>query len=186
MKGMAKTWVEKTLLDEMDHLYHVALRLTRDPAVADDVVQETYARALRARSSLRDAARARAWLFSILRNVFLNHAKRERRFRLVDVEQADEAVQTTFFETEQRLLAVESAAALERALMEVPPEFRMAVMLCDVEDFSYAEIAEMMDCPIGTVRSRIARGRALLASKLQNSALTSASQAGRRGGLGMG
>jgi RNA polymerase sigma-70 factor (ECF subfamily) len=157
----------EALVAELDHVYHVALRLTRDPAVAEDMVQETYARALDAQNSLKDAAKARVWLFSILKNCFFNYAKRERRLRLVNVEESEHLASTVDFPAEQRLLSIESAGVLEEALAALPPDFRMAVLLCDVEELSYAEIAEAMDCPVGTVRSRVARGRSLLAADLR-------------------
>jgi len=166
---------EREVLQYLDGLYGFALHLARNPEDASDLVQETYARAFRARSQYRLGTNARAWLFAILRNTFLNARRADGRApRTVPCEWIDELP-----EGEENELPIRDSADphrcflndllredIEKALAELPEEFRSAVVLCDVEEMSYADIADVLGVPIGTVRSRIHRGRAILQRKL--------------------
>jgi RNA polymerase sigma-70 factor (ECF subfamily) len=168
---------EQEVLQYLDGLYGYALHLTRNPEDASDLVQETYARAFRARSQYSLGTNARAWLFAILRNTFLNVKRADGRSpRTIPCEWIDELA-----EGDESELPIQRSADphrcflnsllkddIEKALSELPEEFRSAVVLCDVEEMPYAEIAEVLGVPIGTVRSRIHRGRAILQKKLQD------------------
>lgn len=173
-----KEQFESEILGFLDGLYGYALRLSRNRDDACDLVQETYARAFRARSQYRLGTNARAWLFAILRNTFLNDQRaRGRAPKTVPCEWIDELgeggegeeVPAGRTRDPQRCLFNDILREdIDRALEELPEEFRSAVVLCDVEEMSYAEIAEILEIPIGTVRSRIHRGRAILKKKLSD------------------
>lgn len=164
---MSTKGLSDILLKEIDHVYHMALHLTRNATLAEDMVQDTYVKALEAMPSLKHPEKSRAWLFSILRNCFFNHVKRERKLHLI--EEDAEFVSVDSLANASSFNDIESSWILEEALSQISDEFRMAVLLCDAEGLSYAEAAEAMDCPLGTVRSRLARGRSLLAVKLSQS-----------------
>ncbi len=166
---------EAEVLGFLDGLYGYALHLTRNPDDAADLVQETYARAFRARGQYRLGTNARAWLFAILRNTFLNDRRAAGRSpRTVSCEWLDEVKgeeQEGFAsphspDPQRRFVTGLMRQDIEKALLALPEEFRSAVVLCDVEEMSYAEIAQVLDIPIGTVRSRIHRGRAILRRSL--------------------
>jgi RNA polymerase sigma-70 factor (ECF subfamily) len=161
----------------LDGLYRTALRLTHVPADAEDLVQETYLKAFRAVDRFQAGTNLRAWLFTILHNTARNRARdRARDTVTVDseaVERADEGVgawsRTGVVETPETLLLRETLTPdLQAAIEALPGAFRQAVWLRDVEEFSYAEIAEMLSIPVGTVMSRISRGRRLLFDRLQH------------------
>lgn len=163
---------EAEALPWLSDVYRFALSLTRDEANAEDVVQETYLRAYRSWHTYQPGTDARRWLFTICRNVFLR--TRERESRQVDVEDGDvEAVAAVRQledaprdSAEALLSRVDLAPALDRALRDLPEPFRSAVVLVDVEDQSYEAAASILDVPIGTVRSRLFRGRRLLQNEL--------------------
>jgi RNA polymerase sigma-70 factor (ECF subfamily) len=156
----------------LDDVYRFAVSLTRDPSDAEDVVQETYLRAYRSWHTFQPGSDARRWLFTICRNVFLR--SRERARHEIELGDADEesmnAVQyhagLVRDGTDQLLARADLGPALEQAIGELPEPFRSAVVLVDVEDQSYEAAAEVLDVPIGTVRSRLFRGRRLLQEKL--------------------
>jgi len=152
-------------LSYLEELTAFASRLTRSAADADDLVQATYERAFRSWPSLREPRACRAWLFRIARHLHV-HRKRATSARpeLRPVEPGDRLAPEPLVspETVERLQGRE----IEAALLQLPPEQREAVLLCDVWGFDYAEIAEVTGAPLGTVRSRIARGRARLAALL--------------------
>jgi RNA polymerase sigma-70 factor (ECF subfamily) len=167
---------EAEALASLDSLYRTALRLTRDPADADDLVQETYLKAFRAADRFTPGTNLRAWLFTILHNTARNRV-RDRAREAVDVD--SEAVERSAdtrgvgaggqFETPESLLLRDALAPeLQEAIDELPAAFRQAVWLRDVEEFSYGEIAQMLEIPIGTVMSRISRGRRLLFERLHH------------------
>ncbi len=138
-----------------------ARRLTRSPSDADDLVQDTYDRAFGHWQTLRELRSCRAWLFRIARNLWTDRARsaaaRPELWLVADPDSS--ALQSTVSaECVERL----DARELEAALRQLPPEQREAVLLCDLWGFSYGEIAEIMACPLGTVQSRIARGRTTL------------------------
>jgi RNA polymerase sigma-70 factor (ECF subfamily) len=159
---------EAEALASLDSLYRAALRLTRVPADAEDLVQETYLKAFRAAASFEPGTNLRAWLFTILHNTARNRARdRARDMVAVDSDAVDEATDfapaTGRPETPETLLLRDTLAPeLQAAIDGLPEAFRQAVWLRDVEEFSYAEIAEMLQIPIGTVMSRISRGRRAL------------------------
>jgi RNA polymerase sigma-70 factor (ECF subfamily) len=159
----------KEALSYVDGLYGTALRLTRRPADAEDLVQDTYLKAFRASAQFERGTNLKAWLFTILHNTFRNMRRHDGRNPVdVDsaaVEQAADArgMQQT---PEQLLARATLDADLQAALDGLPDAFRQAVWLRDVEEFAYAEIAQMVGVPIGTVMSRISRGRRMLFERL--------------------
>jgi RNA polymerase sigma-70 factor (ECF subfamily) len=152
-------------------LYNAACRMTGNEHDAEDLAQETYAEAFRHADQLRNLARCRAWLFRILRNRLVSRERARRaRPELVVLEGGTDAAETSAPEVmlslERDVLVRLARPAIARALARLPEELRTAVLLCDLEGFTYEEIAEIMQCPIGTVRSRIARARARLMQQL--------------------
>jgi len=162
---------EADALPYLDQLYGTALRMTRSPADAEDLVQDTYAKAFAAFRSYEQGTNLRAWLFRILRNTFINNYRKAQRQPSSD--SSEELTDGQLLDLEQRTSGgVRSAEneALERlgddeiaaAMATIPEDFRTAVYLADVEGFSYKEIADIMDTPVGTVMSRVHRGRKAL------------------------
>jgi RNA polymerase sigma-70 factor (ECF subfamily) len=163
---------ETDALALLDSLYRTALRLTRQTADAEDLVQETYLKAFRSADRFEPGTNLRAWLFTILHNTALNRARdRARDMITVDSEAVEraEASSATPGDTPETLLLRDTLAPdLQAAVDALPEAFRHAVWLRDVEEFSYAEIAAMLSIPVGTVMSRISRGRRLLFDRLQH------------------
>ena len=156
-------------LSHIDSLYGTALRLTRRAADAEDLVQDTYLKAFRASSQFARGTNLKAWLFTILHNTFLNLRRHDGRNPVdVDSEAVEQAADLRASQqTPEQLLTRDTLDAdLQAALDSLPDAFRQAVWLRDVEEFSYAEIAQMTQVPIGTVMSRISRGRRLLYERL--------------------
>jgi RNA polymerase sigma-70 factor (ECF subfamily) len=159
----------------LDSLYRTALRLTRVPADAEDLVQDTYLKAFRAANRFEPGTNLKAWLFTILHNTALNRFRDRSRQPLVyDSDTVDRAADASsnlrdgrFAETPETLLLAETLDPdLKAAVDALPDAFRQAVWLRDVEEFSYSEIARMLTIPVGTVMSRISRGRRLLFDRL--------------------
>jgi RNA polymerase sigma-70 factor (ECF subfamily) len=150
----------------LSSLYNFAYRLVGNEADAEDLVQDTYVEAFRHAGQLRDLAGCRAWLFRILRNRRVSCERRRRaRPELVIVEGGVEAADPSLASEalpplERAVVARLSRPAILRALATLPDDLRTVLLLCDLEGFTYEEIADIMQCPIGTVRSRIARARA--------------------------
>jgi RNA polymerase sigma-70 factor (ECF subfamily) len=167
---------EAEALASLDSLYRTALRLTRVPADAEDLVQDTYLKAFRAANQFEPGTNLKAWLFTILHNTARNRARdRARDTVTIDSETVDRAADVPppgaggVVETPESLLLRQTLAPeLQAAIDALPAAFRQAVWLRDVEEFSYAEIARMLDIPIGTVMSRISRGRHLLFERLHH------------------
>jgi RNA polymerase sigma-70 factor (ECF subfamily) len=169
---------EADALASLDSLFRTALRLTHRPADAEDLVQETYLKAFRAAEQFKPGTNLRAWLFTILHNTARNRARdRAREHVDVDSEAVERAVdgddgsgmaQASAETPETLLLRDVLTPELQAALDALPPAFREAVWLRDVEEFSYAEIADMLAIPVGTVMSRISRGRRLLFDRLHH------------------
>ena len=165
---------EAEALASLDSLYRTALRLTGVPADAEDLVQETYLKAFRAAASFKPGTNLRAWLFTILHNSARNRARdRAREAVSIDSEVVERAAELPgpggLAETPETLLLRDTLGPeLQAAIDALPDGFRQAVWLRDVEEFSYAEIAEMLSIPIGTVMSRISRGRHLLFERLNH------------------
>ena len=164
-------------MEYMPGLYTAALRMTRNPADAEDLVQETYLKAYRAFGSFEEGTNLRAWLYRILTNTYINtYRATKRRPEVADVEDVEDLYLYRRLSGDQAAGLGRSAEdeALDRftdddvkaALEALPEAFRMAVLLADVEGFSYKEIAEITDVPIGTVMSRIHRGRRALQKAL--------------------
>ena len=156
-------------LSYIDSLYGTAVRLTRRTQDAEDLVQETYLKAFRASNQFEPGTNLKAWLFTILHNTFLNMRRHDGRSPVdVNSETVERAIDTAAEEQspEQLLTRATLDVDLQAALDELPEAFRQAVWLRDVEEFSYADIAKMIDVPIGTVMSRISRGRRLLYQRL--------------------
>jgi len=156
-------------LSYIDSLYGTALRLTRRPADAEDLVQDTYLKAFRASGQFERGTNLKAWLFTILHNTFRNMRRHDGRdpvevdSEVVELAAGDAARDPT---PEQILTRATLDADLQAALDALPDAFRQAVWLRDVEELTYAEIAAVLAVPIGTVMSRISRGRRMLYDKL--------------------
>jgi RNA polymerase sigma-70 factor (ECF subfamily) len=181
---------EVEALPYIDDVYRFALSLTRDASDADDVVQETFLRAYRSWHTFQPGSDARRWLFTITRNVFLR--SREREKRLVDLEDGDLESLNSFAVhsqmvrdgSDQILSRIDLGPALRRALDELDEPFKSAVLLVDLEDQSYEAASQILGIPIGTVRSRLFRGRRMLQDKLityARDAGFSTAQRGQRG-----
>ena len=159
-------------LQFLEPLFATAMRLTRNRADAEDLVQDTYVKAFRASGQFKRGTNLRAWLYTILHNTWRNRRRDASRDAVeVDSEQVEAAAEgagsSEPVETPERILMRSTLDAdLQAALDELPEAFRQAVWLRDVEEFTYAEIAEMLSVPIGTVMSRISRGRRLLFERL--------------------
>ncbi len=163
---------EREAIPWLDDVYRFALSLTRDDADADDIVQETYLRAYRSWHTFIPGTECRRWLFTICRNVFLRSRERQRpTVDLEDGEQDAVAAGSVYAAARERgydsiYAKLDLAPALQEALDDLAEPFRSAVILVDVEDMTYETAAQVMGVPIGTVRSRLFRGRRLLQEKL--------------------
>jgi RNA polymerase sigma-70 factor (ECF subfamily) len=168
---------EQDALEYARQLYSAALRMTRNPADAEDLVQETYLKAYRAYGSFEEGTNLKAWLYRILTNTFINKyrtdSRRPRQTDLGDVEDlymyrrvssGDSA--GTARSTEERVLDGLVESDIKEAVEDLPENFRLPVLLADLEGFSYKEIAEILDIPIGTVMSRLHRGRKAMQKRL--------------------
>lgn len=168
---------ERQALVHADSLYGAAYRLTRNPRDAEDLVQDSLLRAYRFWDSFEQDSNCKAWLLRIVTNTFINEYQRKKRSREVldAATQEQDATDGVLVHAEARDKQSPDKALLERsvsddvqkALDALPDDFRTAVVLCDVNGLSYKEIAEIMDCPVGTVMSRLFRGRKLLAASLR-------------------
>ena len=164
-------------MEHMPSLYSAAMRMTRNPADAEDLVQETFAKAFASFHQFKEGTNLKAWLYRILTNTFINsYRSRKRRPEQTELDDVEDLY------LYRRLGGLEAAAASRSAEEEVldhftegdvkaaiealPEQFRMAVLLADVEGFSYKEIAEILEIPIGTVMSRLHRGRKALQKAL--------------------
>ena len=171
---------ESQTLEHLDALYAVSCRLTKAPLDAEDLVQDTLVKAMRARGQYEPGTNLKAWLFKILHNTFINKYRRGGLERIVlEGPDADPLADGWVSAASMRALRDPETQALRplvqeeihRALDELPEEFRLAVVLSDVEELSYREIADVMGCPVGTVMSRLHRGRRLLQKRLYDHAV---------------
>ena len=166
-------------MEYMGSLYSAALRMTRNAADAEDLVQETYLKAYRAFGSFQEGTNLKAWLYRILTNTFINsYRARRRRPEQTELDEVEdlylykrlgglEAV-TAGRSAEEEVLEHFTESEVKEAVEALPEQFRLAVLLADVEGFSYKEIADILEVPIGTVMSRLHRGRRALQKALHD------------------
>jgi RNA polymerase sigma-70 factor (ECF subfamily) len=168
----------------LEPLYAAALRLTRNRADAEDLVQDTFVKALRFAGRFTPGTNLKAWLFTILHNTWRNRVRDASRAPVSvagdQIERIVDAAAPVADTPERLLLRATLDSDLQGALDALPDAFRQAVWLRDVEEFSYAEIAQMLDVPLGTVMSRISRGRRLLFQRLTTDSPTPATAAPER------
>ncbi|MFQ5684314.1 MAG: sigma-70 family RNA polymerase sigma factor [Candidatus Binatia bacterium] len=176
-KNTLKAEFEKVALPHLSHLYTAAFYLSRNESEAEDLVQEVYLRAFRFFHKFTPGTNCKAWLLTILRNLFINrYREKKREPDMVDLEKIDQAYESLMAQHENseknnpenlfffRLMDHE----VQEALKELPEEYRTTVILVDVEELSYEEAAEVMECAVGTVRSRLSRGRKMLQVSLRD------------------
>lgn len=163
-------------------LERYAISLCRNSFDADDLVSETILRAFESFNRVRDEGKIKQWLFRILKNVFINYCRKQKNTLLIesvlesesnpdgeDFSLFESIAKSNFVEDgnpEKKFISILTSDQIDKAINELPVDFREALILCDVEDFSYAEISDILKVPIGTVRSRIARARNILQKKL--------------------
>lgn len=167
---------EELAFKHMNSLYNTALRMTKNELDAEDLVQDVYVRAFRFFNKFEKGTNFKAWIFKILTNTYINQYRKKSReplqvnfdkvkYTFAEIEKDklnqyeekfDESIYDALFDDE-----------IKNALTQLPDEFRMVVLLADIEEFSYKEIAEIVDCPIGTVMSRLSRGRRQLQNYLK-------------------
>ena len=168
---------ERDAMEFAPQLYTAALRMARNPADAEDLVQETFLKAYRAYGTFEEGTNLKAWLYRILTNTYINKYRRDSRrphetdlgevedlylYRRIGSEHSADAARSV----EDLVLDALVEADIKRAVEELPEAFRMPVLLADLEGFSYKEIADILDIPIGTVMSRLHRGRKALQKAL--------------------
>ncbi|GAB3846199.1 sigma-70 family RNA polymerase sigma factor [Nesterenkonia populi] len=166
---------ERDAMQYVDQLYSAAMRMTRNPQDAEDLVQEAYTKAYSAFHQYKPGTNLKAWLYRILTNTYINiYRKRQRQPHQANTDTVEDWQMAQAAEHTSSGLRSAEAEALDHlpdsdvkeALQQIPEEFRLAVYFSDVEGFAYKEIAQIMDIPIGTVMSRLHRGRKLLRSLL--------------------
>jgi len=172
---------EALALPHMDSLYSTALRLSKNPLDAEDLVQDTYLRAYRFYDKFAPGTNFKAWIFKILTNTFINrYRKKQREPQKVDFEKVefsyseeDERQEVTreFVDIDTRIHESLFDDKVKDAIDRLPIDFRMVILLCDVHGFAYKEIAELVNTPIGTVMSRLSRARRQLQKYLEDYAI---------------
>ena len=172
IKQVRRKHIERQALSHLDSLYFVALKLTGHRQDAEDLVQETYRKAFDQFNKLRDLEKCKQWLYRIMINTWKNWAIKKSREIFPDnleewegamTQDATVSPQSNRMDPEAEVIHKELWEAVESALTHLHPNYRMAVILSDIEGFSYKEISELMEWPMGTVMSRLSRARSLLA-----------------------
>ncbi len=175
-KALAEEF-ERVALPHLPYIYTAAFYLTKNEQEAEDLAQDTYLRAFRFFRQFEPGTNCRAWLLSIQRHLFINrYQKRKKEPELIDWAKIDREYESLVLDEEhtdkynpERLLCAQAMAPeIEKALKALPEEFRTAIILVDMNDLTYEEAAQVMECPVGTVRSRLSRGRRLLQLTLKN------------------
>jgi RNA polymerase sigma-70 factor (ECF subfamily) len=172
---------DATGIEHLEGLYSYAMVLSRNHAEAEDLVQETYVRAIQALGRLRAGSNMKGWLFTILRNIWLNQLRRRRNGPQVVEIEVEDGIANNIAEPSKDsydlYVSKVQAEQVRAAIQELPVEFREVILLREYEDLSYLEIASVLDCPVGTVMSRLGRARAklraLLSETLKGSGLPS-------------
>ena len=161
---------QRQALEHLDALYNLAVYLTRNGSEAEDLVQETYLRAFRFSHRFQPGTHLKAWMFQILRNTFLTfYRHREREPAFLDEGELESGTETMFHDApEKDGASVETQTDLGRALAELPEEFRTILLLAEVEELPLEEVAQIMGCPVGTVKSRIFRAKERLRGHLSD------------------
>ena len=178
-KNRQREAFEREALPHLDALHAYALHLCRDGADADDLVQETYIKALSHFASYQPGTNCRAWLFRILTNTFFNMRRSRKRHNPIDSETPElelamsESAQDRgiYRPIDMQLLDGVVSQHVTDALDALPPEFRTVLLLADLHDFSYKEIADVVECPVGTVMSRLFRARKAMQKRLMEHAI---------------
>ncbi len=157
-------------IEHLDGLYSYAMVLSRNHAEAEDLVQETYVRAIQAMGRLRAGSNVKSWLFTILRNIWFNQLRKRRNGpQMIEIE-AEDGVANSIAEPSKNshdlYVSKMEAEQVRTAIQRLPVEFREIIVLREYEDLSYLEIASVLDCPVGTVMSRLGRARAKLRAML--------------------
>src|SRR6266487_4186120 len=168
--GVTSWDFDSQVMPYLDSLYNTAYRMTRSAEDAEDLVQETYFKAYKYYDKFEEGTNLKAWLFKILKNTFINNRKKKLEPRSVDfaeiedsferIVRRDNSDQASDPEAEYFTGVLDDD--VRKALESLPYDYRMVVILADLEDFSYKQIADILDCPVGTVMSRLYRGRKLL------------------------
>lgn len=171
VKTASQRAFEREAVPQMDVLYNFALRMTNNPADAEDLLQETFLKAFRFWDSYQEGTNIRAWLFRIMKNSYINRYRKESREpETVDYDETKigyavaEGAEPA--ETRQSVFRNLLEDDLAEAIARLPDDFRTVLILCDIEGLSYEEIAEFVDIPLGTVRSRLHRARRILRKEL--------------------
>lgn len=172
-KAEIDTFFESEMMVHIRPLYHFAYRLTNDEDDANDLVQDTFLKAYRFIQSFERGSNAKAWLFRILKNSFINnYRKNSKEPSQIDYEEAETFLNTGIsswsesIDLRDKLFRGLVGDEITNALNLLPVDFKTVIILCDIEEFSYEEIAKITDIPVGTVRSRLHRARKLLKDQL--------------------
>jgi RNA polymerase sigma-70 factor (ECF subfamily) len=165
-------------IEYMDNLYRYAMVLTRNRSEAEDLVQETYVRAIRAMDSLRAGSNLKSWLYTILRNVWINQLRKQYTSPEMGSTELDEVVMETSKGPHELYVNSLWREQLRQAIHQLPVDFREVIVLREYEELSYQEIAKLVGCPVGTVMSRLARARTKLRALLSVTMQPSDAQGG--------
>lgn len=176
---LAQERFERELLPHLEALHTFAFHLSYNEEDAADLVQETYLKAFKFIDKFEEGTNAKAWLFKILKNAYINQYRKDsKKPSIVDYEEVavyfdeEEGQPSSYFDLREEIFDNMMGDEVSIALNTIPEEFRTVIWLCDIEGFSYEEISKIIDIPIGTVRSRLFRARNMLKEKLKNYAVS--------------